>query len=261
MGLRPGEKLFEELLVDEESTEVTTVEGIYKTKNYLNFDQKKYLDAITAYNKYLSITRRDINVYVKLGNCYDQLKQYETAIVEYSNALAYDKTVQMYSLRAADYFLLATSNKTLYDSTINDCSEIINLDSENVDAYFLRGRSYKALQNLEAAIADFSKVIELNPENAKLAAAFNYRAWCYAAKAGVSNNVHATQDFLKAQIVDPSNLNYDYSLAQFYDSIKQATPDILNAYKSFVKKAATNPDYTEKVEIAKKRIIELGGQL
>ena len=43
VGLRPGEKLFEELLVDEESTEVTTVEGIFKTKNYLNFDQKKFL--------------------------------------------------------------------------------------------------------------------------------------------------------------------------------------------------------------------------
>ena len=227
----------------------------------INFDQKKFPEAITAYYKYLAISRNDITVYVKLGNCFDQLKQYDTAIVEYTNALAFDKTVQMYSLRANDYFLLAASNKTFYDSTISDCSAIIALDAVNADAYLLRGRSYKALLNQDPAIADFSKVIELNPENAKLAAAFNFRAWCYVAKGGNSNNVHATQDFLKALIVDPANPNYDYSLAQFYDSIKQATPDTINAYKAFLKKAAANPEYKDKVEAAKKRIVELGGQL
>jgi len=47
VGLRPGEKLFEELLVDEESTSSTTVDGIFKTKNYLSFDRLKYLSNLT----------------------------------------------------------------------------------------------------------------------------------------------------------------------------------------------------------------------
>ncbi|MFA6074563.1 MAG: tetratricopeptide repeat protein [Negativicutes bacterium] len=227
----------------------------------LSYEQKKYSDAIIAYNKYLAITRRDTNVYMKLGNCYDQLQQYETAIVEYSNALQFDKTAQMYFSRANDYYLVAAGNKEQYDLAISDCSSVIALDSGNVDAYILRGRSYKAIQNLDSAIADFSKAVELNPANSKLAAAFNYRAWCYAAKGGNSNNIHATQDFLKAQIVDPTNPDYDYSLAQFYDGINFAKPDTINAYKSFIKKAAAKPDYKEKIDAATKRILELGGKI
>ena len=47
VGLRPGEKLYEELLVDEESTQSTTVNGIFKTKNYLNFDRLRFLNNLT----------------------------------------------------------------------------------------------------------------------------------------------------------------------------------------------------------------------
>lgn len=46
VGLRPGEKLYEELLVDEESTTSTTVDGIFKTKNYLSFDRLKFLNQL-----------------------------------------------------------------------------------------------------------------------------------------------------------------------------------------------------------------------
>ena len=227
----------------------------------INYDQKKYTDAIATYYKYLTIARRDVNVYLKLGNCFDQLQQYDTAVIEYSNALNYDRTVPMYFYRANDYFILAATNKTQYDLAIADCSAIIAIDAGNADAYILSGRCYKALLNQDLAIADFSKAIELNPANTKLAVAFNFRAWCYAAKGGNSNNVHAAQDFLKAQIIDPTNPDYDYSLAQFYDSIKFNTAEIISAYKSFIKKAAANPAYTDKVAAAKKRVVELGGQL
>lgn len=47
IGLRPGEKLYEELLVDEESTVRTKVDNIFKTKNYLNFDRIKFLYNLT----------------------------------------------------------------------------------------------------------------------------------------------------------------------------------------------------------------------
>jgi FlaA1/EpsC-like NDP-sugar epimerase len=46
IGLRPGEKLYEELLVDEEGTVSTTVDGIFKTKNYLNFNRLMFLNKL-----------------------------------------------------------------------------------------------------------------------------------------------------------------------------------------------------------------------
>ncbi len=43
IGLRPGEKLFEEILVKEEETKSTTVSKIFRTKNYMSFDKLGFL--------------------------------------------------------------------------------------------------------------------------------------------------------------------------------------------------------------------------
>lgn len=42
-GLRPGEKLYEEVLVDEEQTKSTAVEKIFRTQNYMSFDKLAFL--------------------------------------------------------------------------------------------------------------------------------------------------------------------------------------------------------------------------
>jgi len=43
IGLRPGEKLYEEVLVKEEETLATPVKKIHKTKNYMDFDKFAFL--------------------------------------------------------------------------------------------------------------------------------------------------------------------------------------------------------------------------
>jgi FlaA1/EpsC-like NDP-sugar epimerase len=44
VGLRPGEKLYEEVLVDEEETNATPVKKIFRTKNYMSFDKLAFLN-------------------------------------------------------------------------------------------------------------------------------------------------------------------------------------------------------------------------
>jgi FlaA1/EpsC-like NDP-sugar epimerase len=44
IGLRPGEKLYEEVLVGEEETNATAVKKIFRTKNYMNFDKLAFLN-------------------------------------------------------------------------------------------------------------------------------------------------------------------------------------------------------------------------
>lgn len=43
IGLRPGEKLYEEVLVQQEETQSTSVKKIFRTKNYLSFDKLVFL--------------------------------------------------------------------------------------------------------------------------------------------------------------------------------------------------------------------------
>jgi FlaA1/EpsC-like NDP-sugar epimerase len=43
VGLRPGEKLYEEVLVGEEETKATTVKKVFRTQNYMSFDKLIFL--------------------------------------------------------------------------------------------------------------------------------------------------------------------------------------------------------------------------
>jgi len=43
VGLRPGEKLYEEVLVKEEETQSTPISKLFRTKNYLDFDRLRFL--------------------------------------------------------------------------------------------------------------------------------------------------------------------------------------------------------------------------
>jgi FlaA1/EpsC-like NDP-sugar epimerase len=43
-GLRPGEKLYEEVLVKEEETKSTSFKKIFRTQNYMSFDKLKFLN-------------------------------------------------------------------------------------------------------------------------------------------------------------------------------------------------------------------------
>jgi FlaA1/EpsC-like NDP-sugar epimerase len=43
VGLRPGEKLYEEVLVNEEEVNATSVKKIFRTKNYMSFDKLVFL--------------------------------------------------------------------------------------------------------------------------------------------------------------------------------------------------------------------------
>lgn len=61
IGMRPGEKLYEEVLVNEEETQATNVKKIFKTKNYLNFDKGAFVNNLdllveSAENDGLNIT-------------------------------------------------------------------------------------------------------------------------------------------------------------------------------------------------------------
>lgn len=47
VGLRPGEKLFEEVLVKEEETSATSIKKIFRTKNYMKFDRLAFLNNLS----------------------------------------------------------------------------------------------------------------------------------------------------------------------------------------------------------------------
>lgn len=61
IGLRPGEKLYEEVLVGEEETLATPVKKIFRTKNYMSFDKFAFLNNLMLLTDSLEENGLDID--------------------------------------------------------------------------------------------------------------------------------------------------------------------------------------------------------
>ena len=69
------------------------------------------------------------------------------------------------------------------DKAISDYTKVIEMKPEFADAYFNRGNAHKDKGLLDLAISDYSKAIEINPEDA---AAYNNRGIAYIEKKEVT---------------------------------------------------------------------------
>jgi tetratricopeptide (TPR) repeat protein len=84
-----------------------------------------------------------------------------------------------------------------HDLRIKGCSAIILRNPKDVIAYHNRGEAYGLKGDLDRAIADYNKAIELNPNYAP---AYNSRGRAYTSK---GDYVHAVADVTKAGELTP----------------------------------------------------------
>src|SRR3989338_3794042 len=87
-----------------------------------------------------------------------------------------------------------------YEGAIKLFDKAINMDDENILAYFQRGRAKAGMNNFKGAIADFDTVIEFEPDYAP---AYMDRA---EAKKKIGDENGAKQDMDRAVKLDPSYL-------------------------------------------------------
>ena len=80
-----------------------------------------------------------------------------------------------------------------HEDAIEDYTKAIEIESNNVFAYRLRGDSKRKLGDYQGAINDYSKAIEIYPNKAYL---YNYRS---SAKRKLGDNEGADEDDRKAE--------------------------------------------------------------
>jgi tetratricopeptide (TPR) repeat protein len=115
---------------------------------------------------------------------------------------------------AADDYMrqgLTYSEQGDYAQAIADFTKAIELDPNNATAYFNRGLAQVNLGDPEQAIADFTKAIELDPDHAL---AYNNRGDVYY-KAG--DYAQAIADFTKAIELDPNDAIAYFHRGSVYD--------------------------------------------
>jgi len=108
--------------------------------------------------------RKEAQIYKSRGNEQFKAGGYQESAKSYTLGLrtcplAFDKDrAVMYSNRAAAKVKLG-----LKLSAIDDCSKAVELDAGYLKAYLRRAQLYKETEKLDEALADYQKVLELDP--------------------------------------------------------------------------------------------------
>ena len=158
----------------------------YKTKKMwskLNIDEQKslyiQLEPIEkqAYTQpktkeKLSANIENVNKLLNRGKLSLEKKQYTRAIQDFTQVIDLDPNQkEVYYLRGIAYIPLKQ-----YTRAIQDLTQAIDLDPSQKDGYFLRGFAYYRLKQYTKAIQGFTQAIDLDPN---LAPAYNRRAFTY----------------------------------------------------------------------------------
>lgn len=102
---------------------------------------------------------------------------------------------------------LTAHNMGEWSSTVTFMTEALTLDANNSTAFYLRGRAYIALDNFDAALGDFERLVEL----AEAGASYPSREYAYweraVAHAETGDFAAARADMERAAQIDPRHVN------------------------------------------------------
>ncbi len=149
--------------LNERLAEPLLVRGLVKAA------QKDLTGALADLTRSVSLDPRFAQAYYHRGMLHAQSGEQQAAISDYNQALSLDPSqTDGYYHRA---LLLAASGDD--QGAVRDLSEFLGRQGNHLRAHFLRGESYIALKQHRLALDDFTRVIQLDGNNAE---AYEHRA-------------------------------------------------------------------------------------
>ncbi|MDD5583840.1 MAG: tetratricopeptide repeat protein [Candidatus Omnitrophica bacterium] len=232
--------------------------------------KKEYNNAIADFSEAIALApieehKKHANPYLGRAQAYIATGKYEQAIIDCDNVLQYYPFMdRVHALRTkAEFFLneglsmTASGQKMQYagqlEQVIKQLTEVAQTTSSDARVYVKRGNAYRINQQLDLAIADYTKAIEID---SRYALAYLARAAIYIDREAESDirsrnenddpfKNRAIADLTKAIEIDP-----DYKEAYYYRGIvyylvgdyAKAIEDVLKAqalgyrvYPEFIK--------------------------
>jgi tetratricopeptide (TPR) repeat protein len=84
-------------------------------------------------------------------------------IIAWNSHITMGADIQFYFDRGNDYY-----NEGNFDKAIADYTKVISMSPNQADVYFNRGHAYYKKEKYEEAIKDYTKGIELRPDDAEI---------------------------------------------------------------------------------------------
>jgi len=176
---------------------------------------------------------------INQGNSSFERAQYEIAIDSYGSAIALLENQSASNLINAHYNRgLAYLKQGGYESAISDFTRVIELDPNDSLAYYNRGNALALTEFHKNAIDDYSRAIELSPEKASL---YYSRGLTYQEDSATYDR--AIDDFTKAISLNPE----DKKSYCFLGITLYKKKNYRAAQKYFGKAISIDPAYAEAV--------------
>jgi tetratricopeptide (TPR) repeat protein len=174
------------------------------------FQSKNYAEAITQFSKAIEIEPAFIQAHTNLANVYLANKQNDLAEATLLKITELSDTVHSPFFQLGQ---LAEAKDSLLQA-VHYYSKAIERQPKEVKYLYQRGIQYFKLTKYDEAIADFSKSIQLNPNNAD---AYNDRGSAYKMKGDLTK---AAADYLQASKYGKSSIAFN-NLGNTYREQKQ----------------------------------------
>ena len=116
-------------------------------------NEKDAEERIKLYTAGLTLNPRTVETYIRRGNAYSYIREYDKAIADYSEAINLKPHyAKAYYLRGVVY-----GKEGEYDKAVKDFSKAIALDPTFTEAYAKRALTYSHLGEFELAVQDSNK--------------------------------------------------------------------------------------------------------
>ena len=146
-------QLFDKILHDDPYNS-----DVYRNRGELDMSRKEYLKAIADLTAAVRINPRDITARYKCAVAYQASGQHDSAIREYSAAIAlYDKSPVFYDGRGLSFYY-----KKDYARAIEDFTKAIELNPKYPQTYSSRGLAWAGVKEFDRAITDLNKALSLD---------------------------------------------------------------------------------------------------
>jgi tetratricopeptide (TPR) repeat protein len=136
-----------------------------------------------------------------------------------------------------------------FDGAIADFSEVIKLEPDNPFAYYKRGLSYTQKNELDLAITDFTEAIRLEPN--KIGDFYFDRGLAYISQ---GNNAVAISDLEMAVKIDPQKKEYREVLGELKGGKTHSTAGVSSSSGFLDDLIAWDPEYNPGGQIKRRNI-------
>jgi len=118
--------------------------------------------AIGDFTQAIKLDPKNVKAFANRGAAHSARQEWDGAIQDFGQVIALDRSAHAYADRAGMYLLAGQA-----DRAIQDFSEAIKMDPGFVDAILTRGLTLASVKRCADAIPDFTRVIELKPDESK----------------------------------------------------------------------------------------------